>query len=157
MNPSAPILIVDNSEDDVELFRIGLADIGLPNPVEVCRDGVLALDYLLRRGAYAGRPGPLPQVMLMDLKMPRMGGIEVLRQVRNQPSLRTLPVVIMTSSHHDRDIEAAYEAGANGFVIKPVGFEQLLESAAAIGRYWGRFNSTCEASSSGPARPLPSA
>ncbi len=144
MNAIAPLLIVDNSSDDVELFRLGLADLGLANPIDVCRDGVEALDYLLRRGEHDGRTGPLPRVVLMDMKMPRMDGVEVLTQIRREPLLRCLPVVIMTSSPHDRDVAAAYAAGANGFVIKPVEFEQLQESARAIGRYWGQINRTWE-------------
>ena len=140
MSELAPILIVDNSDDDVELFRLGLEELALANPIAVCRDGVEAMDYLLRRGPHAGRAGPLPQVVLVDMKMPRMDGIDVLTEVRKHPLLRMLPVVMMTSSTHDRDVEAAYAAGANGFVIKPMGFEQLVASARAIGQYWAVFN-----------------
>jgi two-component system response regulator len=140
MNDLPPILIVDNSDDDVELFRIGLAEAKLGNPVVVCRDGVRALDYLLRRGEHEGVTGPLPQFVLMDMKMPRMDGTEVLAEMRRHDSLRMVPVVMMSSSTHHRDIVAGYAAGANAFVIKPVGFERLMESAKAIGVFWGAFN-----------------
>ncbi|MFO1246466.1 MAG: response regulator [Ramlibacter sp.] len=140
MKDLAPILIVDDSDDDVELFRLGLSELHLANPVEVCRDGVEALDYLMRRGAWAQRTGPQPLFMLLDIKMPRMNGIELLAEIRKQPSLQMLPVVMMTSSNQPRDVAAGYAAGANGFVVKPVGFEKLVESAKAIGTFWGIFN-----------------
>lgn len=140
MNPRAPLLLVDNSDDDVELFQMGLARAGLPNPVQVCRDGVAALDYLLRRGDHAQRCDPLPILVLMDMKMPRLDGTDVLARMRELPALASIPVVIMSSSSHQRDIKAAYAAGANGFVVKPVDFDRLMETAAAIGRFWGEFN-----------------
>ena len=135
MKDLAPILIVDDSDDDVELFRLGLSELHLANPVEVCRDGVEALDYLMRRGAWAQRTGPQPLFMLLDIKMPRMNGIELLAEIRKQPSLQMLPVVMMTSSNQPRDVAAGYAAGANGFVVKPVGFEKLVESAKASGTF----------------------
>lgn len=140
MGSLQPILLVDDSNDDVELFRIGLEGLNLANPVDVCRDGADALDYLLLRGQYAGRENVLPLFVLTDIKMPRMDGLEMLRTIRQQPTLRLLPVVIMTSSSQHLDVDAGYSAGANGFVIKPVGFEQLIESARAVGVYWGLFN-----------------
>ncbi len=140
MSEMKPILIVDDSEDDIELFRIGLEEVQLANPIDVCRDGVQALDYLLRRGEYAGRDDVLPLFVLTDIKMPRMDGLEMLRAIRQQPHLQLLPVVIMTSSNQHLDVAAGYAAGANGFVIKPVGFERLIESARAVGVYWGLFN-----------------
>lgn len=140
MSELKPILIVDDSDDDVELFRIGLEEVQLANPVDVCRDGVQALDYLLRRGEHAQRDDVLPLFVLTDIKMPRMDGLEMLRAIRQHPPLRFLPVVIMTSSNQHLDVAAGYAAGANGFVIKPVGFDQLIESARAIGVYWGLVN-----------------
>jgi CheY-like chemotaxis protein len=135
-----PILIVDDSDDDVELFRIGLEEVHLANRIEVCRDGAQAMDYLLRRGEYAGRDNVLPLVVLTDIKMPRMDGLALVSAIRQEPSLHLLPVVIMTSSNQHLDVAAGYAAGANGFVTKPVGFEQLIESARAVGLYWGLFN-----------------
>ena len=140
MSQLQPILIVDDSDDDVELFRIGLEEVQLANPIEVCRDGADALDYLLRRGAYAGREDVQPLFVLTDIKMPRMGGLEMLREIRRHPELQFLPVVIMTSSNQHTDVAAGYEAGANAFVIKPVGFERLIQSARAVGVFWGLFN-----------------
>ncbi|MBX3586848.1 MAG: response regulator [Ramlibacter sp.] len=140
MSDLAPILIVDDSADDVELFQLGLASLNLANPIDICRDGVQALDYLLRRGPFADRTGPLPLFVLLDIKMPRMDGIETLTELRRQPGLEILPVIMMTSSNQPRDIQAGYAAGANGFVVKPVGFEKLVESAKAIGMFWGVFN-----------------
>lgn len=140
MNSRAPLLLVDNSDDDVELFQMGLARAGLANPIVVCRDGVAALDYLLRQGDHSQRSGPQPILVLMDLKMPRLDGTDVLARMREHPELASIPVVIMSSSSHQRDIAAAYAAGANGFVVKPVDFDRLLETAAAIGRYWGEYN-----------------
>lgn len=135
-----PILIVDDSDDDVELFRIGLEDGPLANRIEVCRDGVQAMDFLLRRGEYAGRDDVLPVVVLTDIKMPRMDGLALVRAIRKEPGLQQLPVVIMTSSNQHLDVEAGYAAGANGFVTKPVGYEKLIECARAVGVYWGLFN-----------------
>lgn len=136
----APILIVDDSEDDVELFRLGLADLHLANPIDVCRDGEEALDYLMRRGRFEGRTDAPPLFALVDIKMPRMGGIELLTEMRRTETLKLVPVVIMTSSNQPRDVQAGYAAGANGFVVKPVDFEKLVESARAIGMFWGVFN-----------------
>lgn len=136
----SPILIVDDSEDDVELFRLGLSDLNLANPIDVCRDGEEALDYLLRRGRYENRLDLPPLFALVDIKMPRMGGIELLTQMRSMDALKLIPVVIMTSSNQPRDVQAGYAAGANGFVVKPVDFEKLVESARAIGMFWGVFN-----------------
>jgi CheY-like chemotaxis protein len=135
-----PILIVDDSDDDVELFRIGLEGAQLANPIEVCRDGAQAMDYLLRRGEFAGRPDVLPLVVLTDIKMPRMDGLDLVRAIRREQGLHLLPVVIMTSSNQHLDVDAGYAAGANGFVTKPVGFEGLIECARAVGVYWGLFN-----------------
>jgi CheY-like chemotaxis protein len=135
-----PILIVDDSDDDVELFRIGLEEVHLANRIEVCRDGAQAMDYLLRRGEYAGRDNVLPLVVLTDIKMPRMDGLALVSAIRQEPRLHLLPVVIMTSSNQHLDVDAGYAAGANGFVTKPVGFEGLIECARAVGVYWGLFN-----------------
>lgn len=140
MTTPPPILIVDDSEDDVELFCLGLSELGMPNAIDVCRDGVEALDYLLRRGAYSDRPPVLPLFVLADLKMPRMDGLELLGEIRRTESLRLLPVILMTSSNQPRDVMAGYTGGANAFVVKPVGFEQLTASAKAIGTFWGQFN-----------------
>lgn len=136
----APILIVDDSQDDVELFQIGLEQLNLVNPIHVCRDGVDALDYLLRRGAWSGRTGPQPLLTLLDIKMPRMDGLELLGHIRAHPDIRLLPVVVMTSSNQSRDVTASYAAQANGFLVKPVDFEQLVACAKAVGMYWALYN-----------------
>ena len=137
MKDLAPILIVDDSDDDVELFRLGLSELHLANPVEVCRDGVEALDYLMRRGAWAQRTGPQPLFMLLDIKMPRMNGIELLAEIRKQPSLQMLPVVMMTSSNQPTWPPATLPGPMASW--SPVGFEKLVESARPSA-FWGIFN-----------------
>ena len=140
MKDLAPILIVDDSDDDVELFRLGLSELHLANPVEVCRDGVEALDYLMRRGAWAQRTGPQPLFMLLDIKMPRMDGLEVLRELRGDPALRALPIVMLTSSREQRDIIESYELGVNGYVVKPVAMAEFIQAIQRVGLFWALLN-----------------
>jgi len=131
------ILLVEDDPDDLELTLRAFAKSGIANPVVVARDGVEALDYLFGRGAYAGRDvGDMPAVMLLDLKLPKVDGLEVLRAVRADARVRLLPVVILTSSSQERDIVDSYQLGANSYVRKPVVFGELADAVRQLGLYW---------------------
>lgn len=131
------ILLVEDNADDEALTLRALHKNRVANRVFVVRDGAEALDFLFCRGAYADRdPLDLPQVTLLDLKLPKVDGLEVLRQMRNDPRTRTLPVVILTSSKEEQDLVAAYSNGANSYVRKPVDFNQFADSIKQLGMYW---------------------
>jgi two-component system, response regulator len=131
------ILLVEDNERDEELTLRALRKSNVLNPVVVARDGVEALDYLFARGAYAERsPAALPQVVLLDLKLPKLDGLEVLRLVRLDERTKLLPVVVLTSSVEEQDLVRSYSLGANSYVRKPVDFVQFLEAARALGLYW---------------------
>lgn len=122
------ILFAENNPADAELAIEALAARNLTNAIEVVRDGVEALDYLYCRGRYAGRTGSLPVLLLLDLKMPRLGGIEVLSQIKSDPALQDIPVVVMTSSHEEQDFIRSQKLGTVAFIYKPVQFENLFDS-----------------------------
>ncbi|MEQ1515422.1 MAG: response regulator [Usitatibacteraceae bacterium] len=130
------LLIVDDSADDVELTTSALKKFHFVNPVDVARDGVEALDYLYCRGHFASREPGNPALILLDIKMPRVGGLAVLKQVRNDPKLNMVPVVMLTSSREERDIVEGYELGANAYVVKPVDFEQFMTAVRDLGMFW---------------------
>lgn len=131
------ILLVEDSPDDEMLTVRALRRAGLDDDIVVAHDGVEALDYLFATGTQAGRDGRrLPQVMMLDLKLPRIDGLEVLRRVRENERTRLLPVVILTSSDEDRDRLAGYELGANSYVWKPVDFNDFAEAIRQLGLYW---------------------
>jgi two-component system response regulator len=131
------ILLVEDNPDDEALTLRALKKNNIQNKVVVARDGVAALDYLFARGEYAGREiGDLPQIVLLDLKLPKVDGLEVLRQVRERPETKRLPVVLLTSSKEERDIIAGYNLGANSYVRKPVDFAQFSEAVRQLGLYW---------------------
>ncbi len=131
------ILLVEDNADDEELTLRAFRKNNILNPVVVARVGVEALDYLFGTGTYSGRDTrSQPQVILLDLKLPKVDGLEVLRRLRADPRIRLLPVVILTTSSEDRDILASYALGANSYVRKPVDFEQFLEAARQLGLYW---------------------
>jgi two-component system, response regulator len=131
------ILLVEDNADDEELTLRALAKSNIMNRVVVARDGVEALDYLFLRGAYATRdPNDGPQVVLLDLKLPKLDGLEVLRQLRGDPRTRRLPVVILTSSAEERDVLRGYDLGANSYIRKPVDFTQFVEAVRQLGLYW---------------------
>ncbi len=131
------ILLVEDSPDDVTLTMRALAKSNVLNEIIVARDGVEALDYLSGTGKYAGRDTSIkPQVILLDLKMPRMDGLEFLRRIRSDESMRTLPVVVLTTSSEDRDRIESYKLGANSYVRKPVDFNQFAEAVHQLGLYW---------------------
>jgi CheY-like chemotaxis protein len=134
------ILYAEDSAADVELTLAALEEHHLANEVVAVGDGVEALDYLYRRGAFADREAGNPAVVLLDLKMPRVDGLEVLRQVKSDPDLRTIPVVIMTSSREERDLVESYRLGVNAYVVKPVDFEQFVAAVKEVGMFWAVVN-----------------
>lgn len=131
-----PILLAEDSPNDVELILTGLAEHHLANQVVVARDGAEALDYLFRRGPYAGRTGAEPMLILLDVNMPRVGGLEVLKQIKEDERLRPIPVVMLTSSREERDVMAGYQNGANAYVVKPVAFDEFVSAVKQIGLFW---------------------
>ncbi len=131
------ILLVEDNQADVLLTRRAFKKSGIANEVVVVRDGQEALDYLFGEGPYAGRPeAVLPTVILLDLQLPRVSGLDVLRRVRADPRTRRQPVVILTSSNEDRDLLEGYDLGANAYVRKPVDFSEFVEAAQALGFFW---------------------
>ena len=135
-----PILLAEDNANDIELILSALQDTGLANEIVVTRDGVEAMDYLYRRGAHAGRATASPALVLLDLKMPRVDGREVLRQIRNDPQLRGIPVVILTSSKEETDLLQTYELGANAYVVKPVAFDDFISAVSKVGIFWALLN-----------------
>jgi CheY-like chemotaxis protein len=141
MNTAIPdILLVEDSPDDVELTLAALAENNLANKVIVARDGVQALDYLHREGAYSDRRPGNPAVVILDIKMPRKNGFEVLREIRADPKLRRLPVVILTSSREEQDLITSYDLGVNAYVVKPVAFPVFVEAVKTLGMFWAVVN-----------------
>ena len=131
------ILLVEDNQDDEELALLAFKKGQVVNTVVVARDGVEALDYLFGTGPHAGRDvSALPQVMLLDLKLPKIDGLEVLRRVRADPRTRRLPVVILTSSREEEDLIQGYELGANSYVRKPVDFTHFVEAVGQLQMYW---------------------
>lgn len=131
------ILLVEDNPDDVDLTLRAFRKSKIANEVVVVRDGVEALDYLFATGAYAARdPNTLPQIVLLDLKLPRLGGLEVLERLRANPKTKLLPIVILTSSTEEGDRLSGYTRGANSYIRKPVDFQEFVEAVAHIGLYW---------------------
>jgi two-component system, response regulator len=140
MNEHVILLVEDNASDE-ELTLRALKKSNVGNKVVVKRDGSAALDYLFGKGAAAGRDTTeLPQVVLLDLNLPKMGGLEVLRAIRANERTKLLPVVILTSSKEDKDLLGGYESGANSYIVKPVDFTQFAEAVRQLGMYWLVFN-----------------
>lgn len=142
-----PILLVEDNPKDVELTLAALEQCQLANAVIVVRDGAEALEYLQGRGAFAGRAAGDPAVVLLDLKLPKVDGLEVLEQIKSDPKLRHTPVVMLTSSREERDLVTSYSLGVNAFVVKPVGFEQFFEAIRDLGMFWAVLNEPPPASS----------
>jgi two-component system, response regulator len=134
------ILLVEDSMQDAELVIEALGECNLPNSIVHLRDGAEALDYLHRRGAFAEREDDLPAVVMLDLKMPKVDGLEVLQKMKNDPVLRVVPVVIMTSSREDRDLHDSYHWGVNAYVVKPVQFQEFVEAIKHLGFFWAKLN-----------------
>ena len=134
------ILLVEDDPKDVELTLTGLAEYNLANEVIVAGDGEEALDYLYRRGAHANRQRGNPAVMLLDLKLPKLNGFEVLEKIRSDESLKMIPVVVLTSSNEERDLVRSYKLGVNAYVTKPVEFHQFVNAVKELGAFWAVVN-----------------
>jgi two-component system response regulator len=131
------ILLVEDSPDDIELTLRALKKNNIANEVVVARDGEEALEYLTATGKYAGRPvAALPEVVLLDLKLPKVSGLEVLRSMRADPRTQLLPVVVLTSSTEEPDIITSYQLGANSYIRKPIDFDQFVDAIRQLGLYW---------------------
>ena len=147
------ILLVDDSPRDTEMTLDALHQYHLANEVTALRDGAEALDYMYRRGEFATRSGPDPAVILLDLKMPRVDGLEVLRQLKSDPKFKIIPVVVMTSSREDQDLVRSYELGVNAYVVKPLDFHEFIEAIRTLGVFWAVLN---ESPPEGSHPPMPS-
>ncbi len=134
------VLLVEDDPNDVELTMNGLAEYNLANEVVVARDGEEALDYLYHRGKFAGMENGNPAVVLLDLKLPKVDGLEVLRRMKADENLKIVPVVILTSSREDRDMIEGYKLGTNAYVVKPVDFHQFVDAVRHIGVFWSIIN-----------------
>lgn len=134
------VLLVDDSPRDTELAVEALREYHLANEIVTARDGAEALDYLFRRHAFEQRGDGEPAVILLDLKMPKVDGLEVLRAVKSDPGLRRIPVVVMTSSREEQDLVRSYELGVNGYVVKPLDFHQFTEAMRIVGAFWAVLN-----------------
>lgn len=140
MRDLRPILLVEDNPKDAELTMAALARCQLLNEVTHVRDGVEALEYLRADGRYAGAQHGGPVVVLLDLKLPKLNGLEVLKEIRNDPAISRTPVVMLTSSREEQDLVRSYELGVNAFVVKPVDFKEFLEAIQGLGMFWGITN-----------------
>lgn len=134
------ILLAEDDPGDVELTLTALAEYNLANEIVVVRDGVEALDYVYRRGPFADRPAGNPVVILLDLKMPRLDGLQVLRQLKADDALRRIPIVALTSSRENYDLAECYRLGVNAYVVKPVRFTEFVEVVKSLGVFWALIN-----------------
>ena len=131
------ILLVEDNPNDVKLALHALKKNNIANRIEIVRDGAEALEFIFATGAYADRQNAEnPRVILLDLKLPKVDGLEVLRQIKSDPRTRAIPVVVLTSSREERDIVESYNLGVNSYIVKPVDFEQFNESVRQLGMYW---------------------
>ena len=130
------ILLAEDDEGDVELTLTALAEHNLANGVDVVRDGAEALDYLYHRGKYEKRDNGNPAVLLLDLKMPKVDGLQVLRAIKEDEKLKTLPVVMLTSSREEKDLVQCYKLGVNAYVVKPVAYQDFIKSIKELGLFW---------------------
>lgn len=140
MNKLGRILMVEDDPKDVELSLTALEEYNLANEVVVARDGEQALDYLYYRGEYKTRPRDNPAVMLLDLKLPKVDGLEVLKQIKSDEKLRLIPVVVLTSSKEEKDMVASYKLGVNAYVVKPVDFHEFVNAIKELGVFWAVIN-----------------
>ena len=140
MNPLKRILLVEDSSRDAELMLDALGRHQLANEVVHVRDGAEALDYLYRRGEFAGRSDGQPALMLLDLKLPKVDGLEVLRQIKGDAALKMIPIVMMTSSREEQDLLDSYQLGVNAYVVKPMKFQDFVEAVKQVGAFWGVIN-----------------
>ncbi|HKP51333.1 MAG TPA: response regulator [Chloroflexia bacterium] len=144
------ILLAEDDPRSVELALIALDEYNLANEVVAVEDGEEALDYLFRRGSFADRPEGNPAVVLLDLKMPKVDGLEVLSAIRADEALRTLPVVILTASSEQRDLVESYNLGVNAYVVKPINFQEFIRAVREIGLFWAIINEAPPGSVSKP-------
>ena len=140
MSTLGRILMVEDDPKDVELTLTALEEYNLANEVVVTRDGEEALDYLFCRGSFSLRAAGNPAVLLLDLKLPKVDGLEVLQQVKADENLRLIPVVVLTSSHEERDMVASYKLGVNAYVVKPVDFHEFVNAIRELGIFWAIIN-----------------
>jgi CheY-like chemotaxis protein len=140
MNKLGRILMVEDDSKDVELTLTALEDYNLANEVVVARDGEEAMDYLYCREAYQTRPDGNPAVILLDLKLPKVDGLEVLRQIKSDANLKLIPVVVLTSSKEEKDMVASYKLGVNAYVVKPVDFHEFVNAIKELGAFWAVIN-----------------
>jgi|ERR1700719_1866323 CheY-like chemotaxis protein len=140
MSALGRILLVEDDPKDVELTLTTLEEYNLANEVVVTPDGEEALDYLYRRGAFVTRSNGNPAVLLLDLKLPKIDGLEVLQQIKSDEKLRMIPVVVLTSSHEERDMVASYSLGVNAYVVKPVDFYEFVNAIRELGVFWAIIN-----------------
>jgi CheY-like chemotaxis protein len=140
MSSEKVILLVEDNRDDEELAIRALKKNNIPNAVVVARDGVQAIDYLFGTAGQSGGASTLPQVILLDLNLPKLNGLDVLRKIRSEPRTRFLPVVVLTSSKEEEDILNSYTLGANSYVRKPVDFGQFIDAVKTLGQFWLSLN-----------------
>jgi CheY-like chemotaxis protein len=140
MSTLGRILIVEDDPNDVELTLTALEEYNLANEVVVTRDGEEALDYLYCRGTFKTRSNDNPAVLLLDLKLPKRDGLEVLQQIKSDEKLKMIPVVVLTSSHEEKDVVASYKLGVNAYVVKPVDFHEFVNAVKELGIFWAVIN-----------------
>ena len=140
MEAIKPILFVDDSPRDTALVMEALSQCKLDNEVITLSDGVEALDYLYKRGTFCDRDGRNPSVILLDLKMPRLDGLEVLKQIKSDSKLKVIPVVMMTSSQEEADVTKSYQLGVNAYIVKPVNFDDFVETVKQLSAFWAKLN-----------------
>jgi two-component system response regulator len=141
----ADIVLVEDNPDDADLVIRALRKNGIPNPLLHLQDGEEAIHFFFREGPYLGREMPgCPKLILLDLKMPKVDGLEVLRRIKSDERLRLIPVVLLTSSREDKDIFESYRLGVNSYVVKPVEFEGLIKTVQGLGLYWLLLNQPCQ-------------
>jgi CheY-like chemotaxis protein len=140
MNGLGRILLVEDDPRDVELTLTALEEYNLANEVVVASDGKEALDYLYRREEFSSRANDNPAVLLLDLKLPKIDGLEVLQQIRSDERLKMIPVVVLTSSHEEKDMMRSYQLGVNGYVVKPVDFHEFVNAVKELGVFWAVVN-----------------
>jgi len=136
------IVLAEDNANDVELTLAALRENHVINEIVVVRDGAEALDYLYRRNRFADRVSGNPALVLLDLKMPKVDGIEVLRQVKSTPALKTIPVVVLTSSREEQDLVRTYDLGVNAYVVKPIDFHEFMDAVKVLGGFWAVINET---------------
>lgn len=151
MGNPGKILLVEDDPNDVELTLSALAENHLANEVFVVNDGEEALDYLYYQGGYESREKGNPALMLLDLKLPKVDGMEVLRRVKTDPALKMIPVVMLTSSREEQDLVRSYDLGTNGYVVKPVDFQNFVEAVSGLGLFWAIINYPPPGSAGGAA------